>query len=161
MKRKSIKVGIIACAVFTLLAMNTLPTFAANTGNRAWSTKKDLVNTCDEAAKQDNSCIYVYNQSGTEVNVSVYGYSGFPGHFGTNELDAGIRNSYMGQGKTYKTKNLSVPAHRECLIYNWVFENNQSYVHFYVRSTNKNTTQSGQWSPDSTMEMGHTYTYLN
>ncbi len=155
MRRKSFKAGIIACTAFALLSMNTLPVFASSK-NLKWYAHDDHFDRGGVyvGAKEDSSCIYVWNPSNARVKVSVKGYHYVNGLYVSR--DAGTKNGI----KYYETTGLTVPANRECLIYNLIYETNTEYAAIVV-STDSKEDISGYWSPDSVKESGHSYTYIN
>lgn len=148
MKNLLRKTTMIITAAMSLISMNVISASAANTKNVDWSVTSDKV-CMRTGAKEDDSSIYIYNQSGNAASLSVYGIS---------DDERGIQMVSTYQGKSYKTLGLTVPKYRECLVYQFVYEKHCESAYIEISRINGKNA-NGVWSPDSVI-LGN-YTVLN
>lgn len=148
MRRRLIKNSIIASVALVAFTISSLPTYAANTKSTQWTPNAYYVRE-----KENSSCIYISNESNYD--------SGYLYVYGVDKNGNRQEVCSFGKNQYHQTSRLIIPKKRECFIYNYVYENTYPKASIIVTDKRENIGMWGFWSPDSVLENGHTYTYIN
>lgn len=111
-----------------------------NTGDSTGKYRK-----CSVRCKKDDSSVYVYNQSSTEVKVEVMGTWGGNGNYPTCGDSWSVSDTLRRKGYKDLPKTWYVPANSKRFIPQYINEKGWGYAHIHFITSGT----YGFWSPDS------------
>lgn len=129
--KNTFKTMVIALTVvLSTVSICAIPASASST-DTDWSAN---LNYC--RLKDGDSSVYVYNQSGYNATVSVYG----------EKFESGITKYPVSDynGGHIQTTGVSIPAYQRREVRQYIHELNFAYAHIYFSGTKT----YGVWSPD-------------